>query len=62
MLALLFISVTWALPILEDGPITQLMEPTLMNNDDSWVVQNMAKAALLCLENDDSGYKQGCKI
>ncbi|KAK9217808.1 hypothetical protein WN943_006438 [Citrus x changshan-huyou] len=55
MLALFFLSVTWALPILEDGPITQLIGPTLMNNDDSWVVQNMAKAALLCLQNDDSG-------
>ncbi|KAL9451442.1 hypothetical protein AB3S75_013080 [Citrus x aurantiifolia] len=47
----------WALPILEDGPISQAMDPRLMNSDDSWVVQCMAKAALLCLKNDDSGHR-----
>lgn len=33
------------------------MDPRLMNSDDSWVVQSMAKAALLCLKNDDSGHR-----
>ncbi|OMP01546.1 hypothetical protein COLO4_11790 [Corchorus olitorius] len=43
----------WALPLLESGALTQLMDPRLKDkDDDSKVVQYMARAALLCLKND----------
>lgn len=47
--------VTQALPLLESGSVTQVMDPRLgdnNNDDDSRVVRCMARAALLCLKND----------
>ncbi|XVE49081.1 hypothetical protein DITRI_Ditri01bG0053300 [Diplodiscus trichospermus] len=42
-----------ALPLLESGSLTQAMDPRLTDkDDDSRVVNYMARAALLCLKND----------
>ncbi|XP_021286340.1 receptor-like cytosolic serine/threonine-protein kinase RBK1 [Herrania umbratica] len=45
--------IDWALPLLESGSLNQMMDPRLTDeDDDSRVVQYMARAALLCLKND----------
>ncbi|XWS62812.1 hypothetical protein CRYUN_Cryun06bG0042600 [Craigia yunnanensis] len=45
--------IDWALPLLESGSVTQVMDPRLTaEDDDSRVVHYMARAALLCLKND----------
>ncbi|XP_052204208.1 serine/threonine-protein kinase CDG1-like isoform X2 [Diospyros lotus] len=46
--------IDWALPLLENGFISQVIDPRLVLVDasDSEVVNYMARAALLCLKND----------
>ncbi|XVF45257.1 hypothetical protein PTKIN_Ptkin02bG0190700 [Pterospermum kingtungense] len=45
--------IDWALPLIESGSVTQVMDPRLTDNDDdSRAVHYMAHAALLCLKND----------
>ncbi|KAK9287327.1 hypothetical protein L1049_015742 [Liquidambar formosana] len=48
--------IDWALPLLENGSLRQLMDPRLMDDTDTTVAQLMADAALRCLKND-SGHK-----
>ncbi|KAF8405725.1 hypothetical protein HHK36_007802 [Tetracentron sinense] len=44
--------VDWALPLLENGSLSQVMDPRLMDIVDTKEVHHMACAALLCLKND----------
>ncbi|XP_074364920.1 putative receptor-like protein kinase At3g17420 [Apium graveolens] len=46
--------VEWALPLLENGLLGEVIDPRLHPSTDSAKVQNMVRAALLCL-NKDSG-------
>ncbi|KAF5444087.1 hypothetical protein F2P56_036591 [Juglans regia] len=43
--------VDWAIPLLQNGSISQLMDPRLTETCDTKVVQHMANAALCCLKN-----------
>ncbi|KAK1402248.1 putative serine/threonine-protein kinase PBL25 [Heracleum sosnowskyi] len=46
--------VHWALPLLENGLVSEVLDPRLVRSTDSAKVDNMVRAALLCL-NKDSG-------
>ncbi|KAL1802115.1 hypothetical protein ACET3Z_030762 [Daucus carota] len=48
--------VDWALPLLENGSLDQVMDPRLASSNDSAMIDNMVRAALLCLKRD-SGHK-----
>ncbi|KAA8545525.1 hypothetical protein F0562_020309 [Nyssa sinensis] len=44
--------IDWALPLLENGSLSQMMDPRLKDTCDDNLVHHMARAALLCLKND----------
>ncbi|XP_057503465.1 probable receptor-like protein kinase At1g80640 [Actinidia eriantha] len=49
--------IDWAMPFLENGSLNQVMDPRLLDTNDAEVVTHMARAALLCLEKDDTDHK-----
>ncbi|GFY94725.1 hypothetical protein Acr_10g0001100 [Actinidia rufa] len=49
--------IDWAMPFLENGSLNQVMDPRLVDTNDAEVVTHMARAALLCLEKDDTDHK-----
>ncbi|KAI7993011.1 putative LRR receptor-like serine/threonine-protein kinase [Camellia lanceoleosa] len=50
--------IDWAIPYLENGSLNQVMDPRLMEmSNDSEVVNHIARAALLCLNNDARAHK-----
>ncbi|KAM7264124.1 hypothetical protein ACFE04_001807 [Oxalis oulophora] len=49
--------IDWALPLLEDGLLSEVMDFRLMDSDDVAVVSYMARAALLCLKNKTGGHR-----
>ncbi|KAF2319773.1 hypothetical protein GH714_018688 [Hevea brasiliensis] len=44
--------IQWALPLLENGQISEVLDPRLEDNADIRVAYHMVKAALLCLRSD----------
>ncbi|GKV42853.1 hypothetical protein SLEP1_g50216 [Rubroshorea leprosula] len=48
--------IQWALPLLKNGSLTEVMYPRLSDPSDTQAVHHMAQAALLCL-NDDSSHR-----
>ncbi|KAF5936856.1 hypothetical protein HYC85_024362 [Camellia sinensis] len=50
--------IDWAIPYLENGSLNQVMDPRLMEmSSDSEVVNHIARAALLCLNNNAGAHK-----